>query len=89
MPSTNLPTRGQQQVQRDQAAEHALHHAGSIGGLVVRAGGHVPVDGEGEPGTGVAEALGDEVDRHAVGEQQGHVDVSEVVQPDGRQLLLP
>jgi hypothetical protein len=24
-----------------------------------------------------------------VGEQQGHVDVSEVVQPDGRQLLLP
>jgi hypothetical protein len=49
----------------------------------------VLVDGERDGGVGVAEALGDDLDRHTVSEQQGGVGVAEVVQPDRGQLLLP
>jgi hypothetical protein len=50
---------------------------------------HVLVDGERDRGARVAQALGDDLHRHAVGEQQGGVGVAEVVQSDRRQSLLP
>jgi hypothetical protein len=49
----------------------------------------VLVHGERDGGAGVAEALRDDLHRHAVGEQQGGVGVAEVVQSDHRQPLLP
>jgi hypothetical protein len=50
---------------------------------------HVLVDGERDRRAGVTEALGDDLHRHAVTQQQGGVGAAEVVQPDHRQLLLP
>jgi hypothetical protein len=48
----------------------------------------VLVDGERDRGACVAQALRDDLHRHAVDKQQGGVGMAEVVQPDQRQSLL-
>jgi hypothetical protein len=48
-------------------------------GFVLHAGDDVLVGGHGEPGGGVPEPFGDDLDQHASLEEQGGVGVAEVV----------
>jgi len=55
---------------------------GRLGGIRAHTGEDVLAGGHGEAGVGVAEALGDDLDGDAGGDEQGGVSVAQVVEPD-------